>query len=871
MATATERATDIELLEREPFLDILRAELEAVGQTGIGRLILVSGEAGAGKTVLLQRFCKEVGCRCMSGACEALFTPRALGPLVDVAEQVGGPLHELVQSSPPPRDVLSGLFAEIRRNAPALLILEDLHWADDATLDLLRLLGRRIDTAPALVLASLRDDELDRTHALRLVLGELATAPAARRLQLPPLSLGAVHALAAPHGVDGDELYERTGGNAFYVTEVLASETSAIPPTVCDAVLARAARLSPGARRLLEAVSVARPHAEVWLLEALAAGDLEHLDECLASGMLRAERHAVAFRHELARMAFEESITPNRRVALHRLALRALTDLPHGEPDPARLAHHAEEAGEIESVLAFAPAAGSRAMQLYAFREAGQQFARALRFADRVDPERRCELFEQRSLACYLSEQLDEALAAREAALACLEGCGDRLRQGESRRWLARLLWCVGRTAEAETAARDAIDLLEQLPPGPELAGAYSTMSGLYASADDDPPARAWATKALALAEELGDAATLSHAMITLGNVETHGGSVEGIARMEQSIVVAREAGLDEVVVRGLSNLGLAALSMRSYGLADRALGEGIDFLAELGISYWSGYLFALRARSAFEQGRWDDAVDDVGRVLSRPGTLPLARLEALVVLGRLRARRGDPGVWQPLDEALQIAAPTGELQQLAPVAAARAEASLLAGEPERVRTATQEAFELAGLRRALRSRGELACLRRRAGIDEPVSGPLEEAYALELAGEWTAAAERWEEIGCPYEAAEALAAAGDEGSLRRALAELERLGARPAAVRVAQRLRELLARGPRAATTENPANLTPREVEVLALVARGLRNADIAERLVVSQRTVDHHVSAILRKLGARSRAEAGATAVRLGLTQDR
>ena len=864
-------ANELDLLEREPFLEALAEELARVEATGSGRLVLVTGEAGVGKTVLLRRFCK-VGssARCLSGACDALLTPRALGPLVDVADEVGGPLAELLRHPTMPRDALRTLLIELRVQTPTVLVLEDVHWADDATLDLLRLLGRRVDGAPALVLVSLRDDELDRTHPLRIVLGELATSPHVRRLQLPGLSLEAVRRLAEPHGVDAEELYAKTAGNPFYVTEMLHAGTAGTPATVSDAVLARAARLSAGAQRVLEAVAVTTPHAELWLLELLVGEDLPHLEECLAFGMCRNAGGAVAFRHELARVALEESIAPDRRLALHRAALQALIDPPRGAPDPARVAHHAEQAGESEAVLVFAPAAGARAARLNAHREAAAQYARALRFADGLTPARRADLLDRRSVACYLSERLEEAVEACSLSLAAYRAAGDELREGESLQRLSRLHWCVGRTQAAEDTARQAVELLERFPPGRELALAYANVANLRACAEENDAAIEWGRKTIVLADELGELGAKAHALISIGAARVHSGSWEGFAEMERAISVAGEAGLIEHVVRARSNIGAAAVDVRAYELADRELQVGIDFLVDLGVSYWLGYLLAMRARSAFEQGHWSEAIEFAEPVLVRPSTVPLGRLIALVVLGRVRTRRGDPRKWQPLDEARRIAAPTGELQWLGPVAVARAEAALHDDDPGAVRAATDEAFELAALRRSPWLLGELARLRQRAGIEEPVPQPIAEPFALELAGSWAEAAARWSEIGCPYEAAAALAAGADENPLRRALARFEELGARPAASQVTAQLRELVARGPRTATTENPANLTPREVEVLALVATGLRNADIAEQLVVSQRTIDHHVSAILRKLGVRSRAEAGVAAVRLGITPD-
>jgi predicted ATPase len=335
-------------LERDRELSVLESSLAGVRGTAGGALVLLGGEAGVGKTALLRRFSESLdgSVRFLTGACEPLFTARPLGPFLDVGETTGGELAALVTAGARPHEVAVALLRELATPQSTVLVLEDLHWADEATLDVLALLGRRVGSVPALVVASFRDDELDRTPQTRAVLGELVGRP--RRLRLLPLSPAAVGELAEPYGVDGDELFRRTGGNPFFVTEALGAAGEAIPPTVREAVLARAARLSEEARRLFDAVAIVPGQVELWLLEALAGELVERLDECLRSGMLTTAGGHVAFRHELARLAIEEEIAPHRRVALHRAALAARGER---DPDLARLAHHAEAAGDAEAVL----------------------------------------------------------------------------------------------------------------------------------------------------------------------------------------------------------------------------------------------------------------------------------------------------------------------------------------------------------------------------------------------------------------------------------------------------------------------------------------------------------------------------------------
>jgi DNA-binding CsgD family transcriptional regulator/tetratricopeptide (TPR) repeat protein len=634
-------------------------------------------------------------------------------------------------------------------------------------------------------------------------------------------------------------------------------------------VLARAARLSPEGGRLLEAVAVVPPQAELWLLEALAGDAADGLDECLASGMLVAAAAGVAFRHELARLAVEESVPPHRRVELHRRALAALADPPGGAPDLARLAHHAEAAGDVDAVLRFAPAAATRAASLGAYREAAAQYARALRFGDRLPAAECAELLERRSHACYLTDQNDAAVEAIQDALECRRRLGQRLEEGDSLRWLSQILWCPGRTGESEQAARAAVTLLETQPPGRQLAMAYANLARTCAAAARSEEAVHWAGRAFELAERLDDTEIFVEALTTVGTCEPE--EEEGRRKLERSLELATRDGLAEHVGRAYVLLVATALGNRRYGLAARYLQAGIDYCSDQGLERDRLYLLAYRARLQLDQGRWEEAGDSAAAVLRIPCSSISPRIEALVVLGLVRARRGDPGQWAPLEEAWALAEPTRELPRLRTAALARAEAAWLDGDREAVAEATKGVLRLAPERNWGSLAGELADWRRRAGLAE-LPAERAEPYVLQAAGEWARAAERWRQLGCPYEAALALADAGQEEPLRRAMEELQRLGARPAADAVARRLRELgvrrLPRRPRRATAANPAGLTARELEVLALLGSDLRNADIAARLHISEKTVDHHVSAILAKLGVRSRREAARVAAerRLG-----
>jgi DNA-binding CsgD family transcriptional regulator len=539
------------------------------------------------------------------------------------------------------------------------------------------------------------------------------------------------------------------------------------------------------------------------------------------------------------------------------------------QQDHARLVHHAEAAGDDNAVFEHARAAGEYAAAVGAHREAAAQYARALRFAGAHGNGEVAELLERRSYECYLTDQVEEGLEARRAALAYYQSVGDRIREGDQQRWISRLSWFAGRNDEAESAAEEAIALLEPTGATRELAMAFSNFAQLRMLADDRDAAVKWGERAISLAQQLGDRETLAHALNNVGSVEARRGL--GTSRLEASLAIALDDQLEEHVARAYTNLGSLAVQQYDHAAATRFLDEGITYCNERDLDSWRLYMLGWQAQLRLRVGRWDEAAADAQIVVLDPSTAPPTRITALVVLGQLRARRGDPQPLELLDEALELAQPIGELQRLGPVVVARAEAAFLLGRNDDV-VAEARRLSLPELTDRWVA-GELAIFLHRVGADVRDVGELPEPFVLELGDDHDAAAAAWRKLGCPYHAALAAAWGDSEEALKESHRELTRLGAATTADLVARRARERgwrgLSRGPRQATRATPASLTAREVDVLRLVADGLRNNEIAQQLFLSTRTVDHHVSAILRKLEVRTRGQATAAAARLGLLE--
>jgi DNA-binding CsgD family transcriptional regulator/tetratricopeptide (TPR) repeat protein len=864
----------VTLLEREADLQQLEDHLRQAA-AGHGRVVFLAGEAGVGKTALTDAFYRRIAQEALvlRASCDALSTPAPLGPLRDLAPTLG--IH--LDRYPSDHDGRDRLFravldALVIGSQPTVVLAEDAHWADGATVELLRFLARRIGEHSLLAIVTYRDDEIDASHPLRLLLGDLATASSVHRLGLLPLSEESVRQIADGSGRDPATLHRLTGGNPFFVTEVLATDSEHVPATVSDAVLARAARLSPEARAILDVAAAIGSIIDLNLLQRIAGPSLDAVDECIVLGLLRGTGHGLSFRHALAREAIFAAISSPRRRQLHARVLAALRYAPAADQDVALLAHHADR----DAVLEFAIAAAEQATALYAHREAAAQYARALRFAGNLPAAERARLCEGRSIACYLSDQGEEAIAARLAALEIWRDLGDPLKEGESLSWLSRCCWYWGQGVEAESAAVAAVEVLEPLTPSPQLAMAYSTIAQLRMLGHDFEGAILWGNRAITLAEQLGETNTLVHALNNVGSARALAGDERGEEDLRRSLQLALDHRLPDHAGRALTNLVWTRIWHPQLAEADRRLAAAIEYAIEHDLDVYRWYLLATRAALRTRQGEWDEVEADVRYLLDQPRVSPVTRIVALTALGQVLVRRGNPDAVCVLDEALALAEQNGQLMRLGPVRAVRSEAALLAGDGQRARAEALAVRELVFTRGSRWDQGEFAWLLWQAGDRDVPTGREEiaEPYALQIAGDYAGAAAIWDELGYPYEEARALAASDDRDAVRRAAATFERLGAQPAMRQAIQRLRSLgvrdlpaVPRGPRAATRANPAGLTPREAEVLALLTDGLRNAEIAERLFLSPNTVRRHVSVILAKLGVETRTEAARAATQLGI----
>ncbi|NMO92712.1 LuxR family transcriptional regulator [Actinomycetospora sp. TBRC 11914] len=860
------------LLERDAELAALGSALRDA-EAGAGSVVLLSGEAGIGKTSLVRAFTGDADdrARVLSGACDDLLTPRTLGPLRDAARSGATALAEALHADD--RDaILAAARAELAGpGGPTVLVVEDLHWADDATLDVVRYLGRRIADLPAVLLLTFRDEEVGAS--LRRVLGALG-GPSVHRLALARLSRTAVARWSEATTVTSAALYQLTRGNPFYVSEVLASSPPGdrveVPPTVVDAVLARTRRLDDDVQAALDQLSVVPGEVDLPLARALV-GDLAVLGAAETARVLEVRVDAVAFRHELARRAVQSALPTTSRLALNARVLAVLVERP--DVDPGRLVHHAVGSGDDAAVVRYGPRAAREAERVGAHAQEIATYEPVLARASLLDPDEHAAILQRCCAAHFSLDHQAAALVAGEAAVRLREGLGDPAALGGALIPLGPTLWALTRPREALATAARAVALLEPAGDSPALAVAMAYDGLLRSTLDRHAEALALAAAALPMALRLGIPEIEGLVRVLCGRLRALVDDPEGFDDLADGRRLAAAGGHHLWVMFGYVLAVQDLWELGRWAEAVEVGDEGLAYASERELDLFTDHLLAHRYRWLGLRGDREAAEAGLrGLVGHRDGGETAGTRYCLPGLARLLVRRGAEDADEVLAWARDYADRADSRYELAPTGLAEIEHAWLRDDHERAhRVAARLEERLAGPGPA-RQRAELRRWRRRAGEDVGPFDGCPEPWAAGLRGDWEAAAAAWREQGLRYEEALELADSGEVGPTVEALALLDDLGAGPAAARVRRRLRELgvtsVPRGPVPATRANPCGLTDRQMAVLRELADGRTNAEIASGMVVSVRTVDHHVSAVLAKLGVSSRREAVAAAARLGVT---
>ncbi|HXV58447.1 MAG TPA: AAA family ATPase, partial [Gaiellaceae bacterium] len=786
----------MELLERDEALGAL-AEAHEAAARGDGRVIVVTGEAGIGKTALVATFLDGVGpdARVLVGTCDDLSIPRPLGPLHDLAGSVSPELEQALAGGAGPHEIHDLLLAELRRPpAPAVLVLEDVHWADEATLDVITVLARRISTLPLLLVLTRRDGEARPDHPVHAAVS--ATRPDVF-LALEPLSEAAVAALA---GADAGAVYAATRGNPFYVTELLASRTAAeVPRSVANAIVGRVSRLGDDSRRLMELVSVVPNRVPTSLLDVAMPGWAEAAEEPERRQLLDVGPRHVRFRHELARNALRTSLPIAARRRLHARILEALLG---ADADPADVVHHAEAAGAENVVADYALVAARRASALGANSAAYSHYRRASHFLERLPEAEQAAVLEELAAAAYAVGRLEEAFSVIERAIAAYAALGDEAAVGRCTRVLSRFHWYAGDGEAAWSTAVEAVAILEPLGESAELAFAYSALSQLAMLAEECEAALEWGERALELALRLGDDRSRVHALVNIGSARNDLDPRETAALLEAH-EVADALGDSHEAARALVNL---AYAMAAWVEPQAALEYGERALAyarEHEVHTLAGYAATTIAWLRLRAGEWEEAERIAQRELAAPSSVP--QLLVKTVLAELAVRRGDPDAAGRLEDLSAQAERADELQRIAPVLELATELALTSGAPLPTRR-----FE-AALERIARRRGSIGWAGFRvlawaavAGFDADPDEQMPAPYAAMARREWRAAAEAFGRVGWSYDRALMLSLLDEEDALLEALELARGLDAGPLTRRVTRRLRELGLRvppGPREAT----------------------------------------------------------------------
>src|SRR5580692_580055 len=834
---------------------------------GEGHCIMLSGEAGIGKTALVREFCQEHRhhAKVYIGTCDALFTPRPLAPVYDVIWQIW-------EDFPDDR---STLFTDFFHRfdhlpGPSLLVFEDIHWADEATIDFIKFLARRITRLRCLFILTWRDEEVHTGHPLRQLLGQLPPH-LFTRIQLPPLSEAAVGNLAKTRGYRGEDVYGISGGNPFYVNEILASYSPGIPDNIKDTILSVFNRLDANTRQVCELLSILPTGLETDYLEELEPQYATALAACLETKIIQLKGNRLFFKHELYRRTIESALSPFIRIKLNKRILTTFRERFENNGETERIIHHAKNANDHATVVQYAPIAARQAAALGAHTEAAKLYFTAIEYYSGKDPDTLVTLYEPYANECYLTNRMKEAIIYQQKVAAIWQEKGNPERHGDSLWFLSRLWWFDGNRRQAERFALEAINTLNDRPSSQPKAMAFSNMSQLKMLSDQTVECIHWGEKAIGIANELGDEEILSHAYNNVGSVQMRVPTYrqKGLNLLKRSLDIALRRHFHEHAARAYTNMASNAIQLKDYSLATTVLNDGIHYCEELELDSWRTYMLSWKARLLLDTGHWAEATATAEQLVSSDTQASIVKILALVVIGTIRMRRGEADALPLLVEARTKAFEAMELQR---ILAALLEYEWITGQAVLEKAAIEYAIGLISQGGTLRESSEFDYWLWKVRRAQIPWHEVHDRYRADHPAMAIETAAGWERLGCPYEQALFLFE-GDEDAKREAISIVHRLGATTVYEKMKLGMRSegirSIPRGSHKTTRENPALLTERELGVLELLKEGLPNKEIGSRLFISAKTVDHHISAILSKLDVDSRTKAVREAIRRGIVK--
>jgi DNA-binding CsgD family transcriptional regulator/tRNA A37 threonylcarbamoyladenosine biosynthesis protein TsaE len=860
----------MQLLERENQLKTLNNLFTSV-QSGNGKVAVITGEAGIGKTSLIEEFAKqhEPKIKILWGSCDALKTPRPLSPLYDICFQMNSILTKKLKEENEIYKIFNDFLFELSKDKKALiLVIEDIHWADEATLDLIKFLGRRINRHCILLAITYRDDESNMQNSLSLLTADIPPNNISR-IKLNPLSEKSVNNLEKYFGFKNDEIYNKTAGNPLFVFELISNKNERLPSSIKDIVLSKLSNLSSETRKFLELISVIPGRINKDIINQLSKHENKVIDEAVDAGILKIFHEYILFKHELVRLAIEDSLTFFKKEQLNSQILSVLLEQKEINQNLASIVHHADNANNIKIISEYAPIAAQQASALGAHNQAANHYLTALKYIDHLSVDKQLQIYEGRSFECYLTGQIEEGIKACEAVIEMLKKNNDPLREGENYRILSRLTWFAGDDKKGEEFLLTAIDILEKLPVSKNLAMAYSNLSQVYMLRENTIKAIEWGEKAIQISKQINEIEIEIHALNNIGTAKMYAGDDSGEDYLKKSLDLAIKNDFHDHISRGYDNLGAAFIYRRSLSEADKYYTKGIEYCSEKDLHTHELCMTGEISKIKLFLGDWDEAIEKANKTLERENVPVIDRIIPLSIIGLIRTRRNDPGDTQLIKEANLLAMGTGEIGKIVTTTAALAESFWLKNKLHEAAEEIENFFHKIKNLDNPWALGEIAFWLWKSGRLNEIPENVAQPFLYQIKGEWKSAAKIWSQLNCPYEQALALYD-GDEAAMKKALLIFEKLGASAASQLIKQKMREKgiknIPKGPRQSTKDNIAGLTSRQIEVLNLLKQGLTNNEIAGKLYISSKTVDHHVSAILSKLNINSRSEAAVFSIKDG-----